>query len=193
MKLQLARLDARDVEQFVDEPTKPSGLRVQQIQPLEMRILLLEPGLVIRRALIEPPLHAPYEHLRQTRDRRQRRLQLVRGHRQEARLELIELFQLLHVLLRVAVQAGDLLVSAGQIVHALLERGSCFVDTPLQIAIQIVDRGVGSFELDEPCFQLDAQLPSLDAARDYRAQLINVARLDQVVVRALAQRLDRRL
>ena len=123
VELELARLDPRDVQQLVDQPPEPRGLRVQQLESIDVAALLVAPLRVVGPAELEPPPHPPQQHLGESRDRRQRRLQLVRGHRQEPRLEPIELLQLLDVGLRVAVQVGDLRVGAGEIVHALLQLG----------------------------------------------------------------------
>ncbi len=117
----------------------------------------------------------------------------MRGHREELRLEPAELLELLDVALRLAVEAGDLVARPRQLVHPLAQRGGRLVDAPLEVGVQLADRPVRPLELGDAQPERLRELPLLDAARDGRAQLLDVGRLEEVVVGALAQRLDRRL
>ena len=159
-------------------PSRPV-CEFEQLQPIEVRALSRRSTLGRRRALFEPAPHPPLQHLGEPRDRRQRRLQLVRGHRQEPRLQPVELCPAPRV-------------SSASNVRRLQARPS-----PRRRAAAGRDSARGSSRWPlrarpTRALQLHAELAALDAARDHRAQLVHVARLDQVVVRALAQRLDRR-
>src|SRR5205807_1330583 len=68
IELELARLDSRNVKQLVYQTPQPAGLRIEQLEAIDMRQLLGLPLLVVWSTFVEPPPHAPQQHLRQPRD-----------------------------------------------------------------------------------------------------------------------------
>src|SRR5437868_1108862 len=169
-KLDPARLDARDIEQLVDEPGELAGLTVDDVELVE-HAAHPRADLLFARIGFEEAANPPQSDLEEARHRGDRRLELVRGHRQKLRLRAVELFELL---------------------VALLELGGGLVDSLLQRLVEGRDLAVRELKVLHARLELQTQTTPLEPARDRAAKLLDLARLDQIVVRPGTDGLDGR-
>src|SRR5438105_4582016 len=65
MEVELAGFNPGDVQQLVDQSAQPGGLRVQELEPVQMPVYLCEPLLLARLSSFEATLHASQQDLRE--------------------------------------------------------------------------------------------------------------------------------
>jgi len=127
-----------------------------------------------------------YRDLHEAGHRGDRRLELVRRDRKELRLQLVQLLQLL-------VARLDLPLGLIELPHPVLQIDGRPRHALLQAVVELVDRAVRGLKLADALAELLPQPAPLDPARDGGAQVLDIGRLEHVVVGALAEGIHGRL